>query len=107
VTEASHHPQPPPRHNSTRGYSLGLLYGIVLSGITWGGAFAGWFDWIPSSRRLQVLLFLLLSLKAISIAVVLYVEAFRARRGAGAGILTSVGIGALIFFGLCAANFKI
>ena len=106
MPEGSNRPQPP-RRNSALAYNLGLLYGMVVSGITWGGTFAGWFNWIPSSRRFQVLLFLLLSLKAISIAVVLSVERFRAHRGAGAGILTSVGVGALIFFGLCAANFTI
>ena len=78
---------------------LGLLGGGILSGIVWG--------WLFGYARGQVWLSAIVFVPAIKVIIGVVMLAEVRMRYYGIGVLLSIALGGLIFFGICAANFKV
>lgn len=79
-----------------RRFVIGLVAGSVASLIFWPAV------WNSSGGPVFILWFILAKLGAVAILF-----CFDGKREIGAGLLVSLLIGFMIFFGVCAANFKI
>jgi hypothetical protein len=93
-----------PRDRGKRGDGAKFLYGVLagtaLSTITyllaWGSDGRG--------DRAMGAAIILLAVKAIAAFIAFFIPGMRTFAG---GVLLSIAFGFLVFFGLCAANFKI
>src|SRR5258708_2331602 len=94
-------PTPPPRQGWPLAVQMlaGLGLGILVSVIVWVG---GWKYLEKSSAGVSVMV----AVPAAKLLVGVTFLCIRGRRGFGGGILMSLAFGLLIFFGACAANFK-
>jgi hypothetical protein len=88
-----------PAGGSVRGLLLGLAIGSAVSALFW---IAGWDTLVEHGSGIAV--YLLPLAKAVAAVFLLAVPGWRSF---GTGLLLSIAVGALIFFGTCAANFKV
>ncbi len=92
--------QPPPlpigSGRAVLRFFIALLIGTAISAITW---IAGWQTFDRGGDG-----YLILLIPGIKLATAIPLLIQRRWRAAGAGLLTSVPIGALIFFGSCASH---
>jgi len=88
-------PDPPVAHP----FFLGLIIGSILSGLTW----ILW--WKAAGKDISSgLIWILYAVPSIKLVVVVVCLSKIQWRRFGAGLLTSIAIGFMIFFGLCAAT---
>jgi hypothetical protein len=95
-------PTPPPRSGWPTAVQMlvGLGAGILVSVIVWVG---GW-KYLDQSRAGGTAIVIVPGAKLIVGVTLLCIRGWR---GFGGGMLMSLAFGVLIFFGACAANFKI
>jgi hypothetical protein len=89
---------PPPGMASGAKFAFGLLGGTMISAVVWPCL------WLLSDPNNGNWGWLLLAVPLAKIAVSTVCLCRSRWRATGAGILTSIGVGFLIFFGTCAAN---
>ena len=92
-------PPRPPRPNGPAQFFIALILGCALSAIVY---YFGW-EFINEGRGM----FLVWGIPLLKLCTGLALVFQYRWRPAGAGILTSLPIGFLIFFSVCAASFKI
>ena len=78
---------------------LGTLVGGLISGITW--------PWLLRSQASNLGMYILIGVPLLKVTTAACIIAFPRMRGFGIGLLISLPLGFLIFFGACAANFKV
>jgi hypothetical protein len=87
----------PPRGNPWRQFWVGLIIGTALSAIVWITSFS-----LGNTAGSQNFIFFLIALIPIKIVVAIILLCFRNWRSVGGGLLASIALGGLIFFGVCA-----
>src|SRR5262245_23375025 len=96
------HPNEPRRREpgTVKRYFLGLVGGCIASALVWiaGGRF------FFGDKGGTGLLIALAVVPGLKVAAFIWLMFLPRLRSLAAGILTSVAIGAMIFFGACAAN---
>jgi len=81
-------------------FFFALVIGVAASGIIWWGAFRP----PGTDDQMERLILLVPGLKVLAALPLLL---FRRSRPAAAGLLLSLPIGVLIFFGVCAATWRL
>jgi hypothetical protein len=82
-----------------RRFFAGMILGTVISGMVWPAGFN-----LMANRGLGLAMFIVPFAKIVAITVAL---GRREWRSFGLGLLVSIAVGFLIFFGACASNLKL
>src|SRR4051812_23319865 len=86
--------EPLPHVNRAKRYFLAVLIGTAVSGLAWA---LGFHASNPSGNGIVALMVILPGIKLLTGITLL---CFRGWRSAGAGVITSIALGFLIFFGM-------
>ena len=79
-------------------FSLGLIVGSIASGLIW---FLGWNSLVNHGSGIALVI-----VPATKVVIAIPLMLKRPWRSCGIGLLLSIPIGGLLFFGSCFANFR-
>lgn len=95
-------PVPGPREPFARQFLIGLGCGSLVSLILWCG---GWDALMRTEKRFATVgVLTLAAVPLIKLVFGIGMIVRRTYKGAGAGLITSIAVGALIFFGACVGH---